>query len=269
MDNEGMVFGGLGKIRAEDIKGAELSYMPFKKADLVEMLSGYPSITGKQAQEIWTWYSDKCGKIYDRARVNNAPITPDVLRQMDFSRDGFEAFAHSIGISHDDIVGIYGEHEVMAEQAGEQMAERQEAARAEAEAQADAGKDNNSSASPTHVGKEEAKAMVDSVINNPKDVYWTGTQDQRDRRIAFVNRLREIAAGLKNDLAGYVEDMHQEKEQIAKEQYGIADSDSLYQSGSKNSSNGISTDQSWKNGEDTGKDDIAAGAEGGADNDDA
>jgi hypothetical protein len=244
------------KIRVEDLRGPELSYMVFKKADLVEILGGYPGVTQEQAQQIWSWYSGNMGKIYDQARVNSASVSAEFVKAMGFSHDGWVSFAHSIGLDHDTTIGIYGDHTARAEQVGAEMAERAAEAEAEAESAAEAEAEQAENGA---LPKEQAQLLLRKILADPNHPYNDdkATPADHDLAVAGVNRLYAIIAGLETKIEGYAEEHLAQKEQEMKEAYGVQGG-SVFKTGDFKSSNNIPADQSWKESAKAGgKDDLA------------
>lgn len=73
--------------------------------------------------------------------------------------------------------------------------------------------------------KEEANSLLVKITSDPKSPYWDDRVPvaERDRVLALVMRLREIAAGSKTSLVGYLDDLNAEKNERMKDQYQNAD----------------------------------------------
>lgn len=252
--------GVMGRIRIEDIRGAELSYMILGKKDLIKILDGHPAVTQKQAQAIWSWYSGHCDKIDAQSRINTASVTAEFVKAMGFSQDGWQNFASSIGLDHDTTIGVYSDFTGIAEEVGQEIAAQKakadEKAKAEAEAEGDEDADQPEA---RELSDETLDQVIADIRKSP--AYWDDKAPIQDheRAVKALNKAMEMRAGViprtMEAVGEYAREFKSEKEQIAKEQYGIQGG-SVYKTGDFKSSNGISTDQSWK-GEDTGKDGLA------------
>jgi hypothetical protein len=175
------------------------------------------------------------GKIHDLARINSSSVTAEVVKAMGFSQDGWSTFAQSIGLDHDTIVGIYGDHTARAEQVGAEMAERAAEAEAEAESEAEAKAESG----------EISDAALDQVIADIRQspAYWDekAPQQEHDRAVNALNKAMAMRQGLiprTLEAAGeYAREFKAEQDQKLKEQYGVQGG-SLFKTGDFSSSNG-------------------------------